>query len=65
MARIHLLVLCPQAGWEQVLQNRLSWEAGALACVVDETLAFETAFMGHEGKCDVEEVLKVFLCCLS
>lgn len=44
-----------------MLPNRLSWEVGALACVIDETLAFETSFVGHEGECGVEEVLKALL----
>lgn len=62
MAKIHLLVLCPKAGWEQMLSNRLSWEVGALGSVVEQTLAFETSLVGHEGECGIEEVLKAFLC---
>lgn len=44
-----------------MLPKTLSWEAGALACVLDKTFAFETSLVGHEGECAIEEVLKEFL----
>lgn len=54
MAKIHLLVnkkfiyiLCPEAGWEQMLPNRLSWEAGALASVVDQTFDLKLPWWGR------------------
>lgn len=43
-----------------MLADRLSWGVGALAYVVDETFAFETSLVWHEGECGTEEVLKLW-----